>query len=63
MTEIAKTIEPEAAKAIRKILRQISQLQRQIGDILGAQMEVLDITPDYRFDPSTGKFLAPEEKK
>ena len=56
-------ISNDAAKSIRKILRQISQLQRQIGDILGAQMEVLDITPDYRFDPTSGKFLPPEEKK
>ena len=56
-------ISKDASKAIRKILRQISQLQRQIGDILGAQMEELDLTPDWRFDPTSGKFLAPEQKK
>lgn len=56
-------ISKDAAKSIRKILRQISQLQRQIGDILGAQMEALDLTPDWRFDPTTGKFLPPGEKK
>jgi hypothetical protein len=56
-------ISKDASKAIRKILRQISQLQRQIGDILGAQMEELDLTPDWRFDPTSGKFLAPEVKK